>query len=428
MSFIDELKWRGSFQDMTPGLEQLLKGQKVKAYIGFDPTAPSLTIGNYCQIMTLNLFQRAGHIPYVLMGGATGMIGDPSGKDAERNMIEQDVLESNLSRQAMLMRKFLDFEKGSHAAVMVNNADFYRNMNILSFLRDVGKHITINYMLAKESVQNRLNTGISFTEFSYQLIQAYDFYHLYQNHGVQVQMGGSDQWGNITAGTHYIGKRLPDAQAHGLVTHLLTKADGKKFGKSEQGNIWVDPERTSAYQFYQFWLNAGDDDVVRFNRFFTLRNRDEVEHMESLQQDDPGARILQNALAQEMTERIHSSEAMASAMAVSQLLFDKNADHAMILGMKEPVLRMLAGEIPSFTVPAALFDGPGPGILDLFAEHTSICSSKAEVRRSIQANAVTINKLKITDPSLAINRVNLLHQRYMLVENGKKNKFVICIN
>jgi len=425
MNFIDELRWRGVFQDMTPDLEEALNKGKLKGYIGFDPTAPSLTIGNYCQIMILNLFQRAGHTPYVLMGGATGLIGDPSGKDAERNMLDENVLSENLERQSHLMRRFLNFDHGSNAAVMVNNADFYKNMNVLSFLRDVGKHVTINYMLAKEAVQNRISGGISFTEFSYQLIQAYDFLHLYQTQGVQLQMGGSDQWGNITAGTHLIGKKLEDAAVHGLVTKLLTKADGKKFGKSEQGNIWVDPERTSAYQFYQFWLNATDEDVVRFNRFFTLRPHDEAEAMEKAQRENPASRVLQLALAEEMTCRIHSEEAFNAALQVSKVLFDKKADAAYIAGLSKDVLEMLAREIPSFSLDNIFSGGNSIGILDLLAGMTAVCPSKAEVRRAIQANAISINKVKFSNPNALVTSENLLHNQYMVVENGKKNKFVL---
>jgi tyrosyl-tRNA synthetase len=425
MNFIDELRWRGIFQDMTPDLEDALTKGSLKGYIGFDPTAPSLTIGNYCQIMILNLFQRAGHIPYVLMGGATGLIGDPSGKDAERNMLDENVLSENLERQSLLMRKFLNFDHSSNAAIMVNNADFYKNMNVLSFLRDIGKHVTINYMLAKEAVQNRIGSGISFTEFSYQLIQAYDFLHLYQTEGVQLQMGGSDQWGNITAGTHLIGKKLDGASVHGLVTKLLTKADGKKFGKSEQGNIWVDPERTSAYQFYQFWLNATDEDVVRFNRFFTLKPHEEVEAMEQAQQKNPAFRVLQLSLAEEMTRRIHSDEAYQAALQVSKVLFDKSADANYIASLSEDVLQMLAREIPSFALDNIFSGGKSIGILDLFAGITSVCPSKAEVRRAIQANAISINKVKFTDPNAVISADSLLHNQYLVVENGKKNKFVL---
>ncbi len=321
MNFIEELRWRGMLHDMTPGAEEYLSDKKITGYIGFDPTAPSMTIGNFVQLMILKLFQLSGHKPIVLMGGATGRIGDPSFKENERDLKSYEELDKNLSFQMEQVKKLLEFE-GDNAALIVNNLDFYKNMNVLDFLRDVGKTLTVNYMMSKDSVKNRLETGLSFTEFSYQLLQAYDFQLLHEKYNCHLQMGGSDQWGNITSGTEFI-RRNTEGKAYAVTTPLLTKADGSKFGKSEQGNIWLDPDMTSPYQFYQFWINSDDADISKYLRYFSLKPRTEVERLEALLADDP--RAVKAVLAEELTTRVHSAEEAESARQVSMLLFGRDA-------------------------------------------------------------------------------------------------------
>jgi len=316
MNFFEELEWRGMLHDATPGTKEALEAGSITGYIGFDPTAKSLTIGNYVQVMLLTLYQKSGHNPIILMGGATGRIGDPSGKDKERQLKTYDELDANLAKQVEQMKKFISFE-GPHAARIVNNHDFYKEMNVLDFLRNVGKTLTVNYMMSKDSVKNRLESGLSFTEFSYQLLQAYDFQCLYEQYGCTMQMGGSDQWGNITSGTEFI-RRNTDGKAYAATTPLLTKSDGKKFGKSEEGNIWMAPEMTSPYKFYQFWINADDADIPKFTRYFTLHTKEEIESREETYADDK--RKLKQMLAEELTRRVHSDEAYESVMQVSEIL------------------------------------------------------------------------------------------------------------
>ncbi len=421
MNFLEELKWRGLLQEATPGAEEVLNGGMVTGYIGFDPTAPALTIGNYVPIMLLSLFQRSGHQPIVLMGGATGRIGDPSGRDSERELKSYEELDANLAFQTMQMRKLLDFENGPNKAILVNNLDFYRDMSVLDFLRDVGKTLTVNYMLAKDSVKNRLEGGLSFTEFSYQLLQAYDFEVLFKKYNCILQMGGSDQWGNITSGTEFIRRHLGE-KAYALTAPLLTKADGTKFGKSTAGNIWLDPERTSPYRFYQFWINAEDDNIGKYTRYFTLRSREEVEAVEREYASNPNE--LKRLLAEELTVRIHSREAFESVKRVSELLFGKNADRMHLLGLSTEELKTVAEEIPSRQVPRALLAN-GVALADLLAEHTDIVPSKSEVRRSILNNAIAVNKEKATQHDQRIDHHALLHGRYLMVELGKKNKFIV---
>lgn len=421
MNFLDELRWRGMLQDMTPGLDEALNKGMVTAYIGFDPTAPALTIGNYVAIMLLKLFQRAGHKPIVLLGGATGRIGDPSGKDKERELKSFDELDHNLAFQKEQFKKFLDFENGDNKAEFANNFDFYASMNILDFLRDVGKTLTVNYMMSKESVKKRLETGISFTEFSYQLLQAYDFQVLFQTKHCILQMGGSDQWGNITSGTEFIRKNL-NGEAYALTAPLLTKADGKKFGKSEEGNIWLDAEKTSPYQFYQFWINADDADIPKFMRYFTLKSKEEVEALEAQYVDNP--REMKRILAEELTIRIHSQADYESVLKVSDLLFGKNASKENLLELSERELETVANEIPSFAIPKEVITN-GVSIVDLMAEQSQMVASKSEARRAIQGNAVSVNKDKISNPDVILNSESLLHGKYIMVENGKKNKFLI---
>jgi tyrosyl-tRNA synthetase len=418
LNFIEELRWRGMLHDMTPGADTLLNDKKVVGYIGFDPTAPSMTIGNFVQIMLLKLFQLSGHKPIVLMGGATGRIGDPSFKDKERDLKSYDELDSNLAFQKEQIKKFLDFE-GPNAAIIVNNLDFYKEMNILDFLRDVGKTLTVSYMMSKDSVKNRLETGLSFTEFSYQLLQAYDFQLLFDKHDCVIQMGGSDQWGNITSGTEFIRRNI-DGKAYAVTTPLLTKADGTKFGKSEQGNIWLDPKMTSAYKFYQFWLNADDADLPKYLRYFTLKSQADVAALEKEFADDP--RGLKAILSEELTRRVHSDEAFESVVAVSNLLFGKDANADTLHTMTLDQLETIAEEIPCKTIVKA----DSINIIDLLTD-TEILPSKTEARKAIQGNAISVNKVKISSHENEITTKDWLHNQYLMVENGKKNKFMVKV-
>ena len=421
MNFLEELQWRGMLHDMTPGAEEALKEGMVSGYIGFDPTAPSLTIGNYVQIMLLSLFQRSGHRPIILMGGATGRIGDPSGKDQERQLKSFDELDNNLTHQMKQFGKFLNFDEGDNKAIIVNNLDFYKEMNVLDFLRNVGKTVTVNYMMSKESVKKRIETGISFTEFSYQLLQAYDYQCLFQSHDCILQMGGSDQWGNITSGTEFIRKNLRE-KAFAVTTPLLTKSDGSKFGKSTEGNIWLDPTMTSPYQFYQFWINADDADTPKFIRYFTLKSRAEVEAMEAEHADNP--KELKRLLAEELTIRVHSQEDYEAVLQVSELLFNKKASKEMLMGLNENALATVANEIPSFNISKDALSN-GINIVDLLAENTEIVSSKGDARRAIKNNAISVNKDKIGNHEAVINHESLIQGKYIMVENGKKNKFML---
>lgn len=419
MNFVDELKWRGMLHDMTPGVEQLLNDHKVIGYIGFDPTAPSMTIGNFVQIMLLKLFQLSGHQPIVLMGGATGRVGDPSFKAQERELKSFEELDSNLAFQTEQMKKFLDFE-GPNKAIIVNNLDFYKNMSVLDFLRDVGKTLTVNYMMSKDSVKNRLETGLSFTEFSYQLLQAYDFQVLYSQYNCVIQMGGSDQWGNITAGTEFIRRNI-DGKAYAMTTPLLTKSDGSKFGKSEEGNIWLDSNLTSPYKFYQFWLNADDADLPMYMRYFTLKSKEEVESLEHEYAGNP--RELKRILAEELTRRVHSDRDYESVCLVSELLFGKTATAKDLQYLTLQDFEVIASEIPSYTISLEEII-QGKTILDLLTL-TGILSSRSEARKAIQGNAVSLNKLKVSSPDFVIDEQFLLKGRYILLENGKKNKYII---
>ncbi|MEZ5059403.1 MAG: tyrosine--tRNA ligase, partial [Saprospiraceae bacterium] len=371
MNFIEELQWRGMLHQATPEIEAHLNSGKRIGYIGFDPTAPSLTIGNFVQIMILKFFQLSGHQPIVLMGGATGRIGDPSGKDKERDLKSLDEIERNLNHQKAQFKKFLDFESGDNKALMMNNYDFYSNMNVLDFLREIGKNITVNYMHSTDSVKTRLTgdgEGMSFTEFSYQVIQGYDFVHLYNNVGCTLQMGGSDQWGNITSGTHLIGKMIVDGKAFAVTTPLLTKSDGSKFGKSEGGNIWLDPEMTSPYKFYQFWINSNDADLSKYLRYFSLKSRAEIEDLENEFAENPQA--LKRELADELTARVHSPEELETVKAVTELLFGKKATRESLLALPEKALQTIGGEIPTFEVPLSAIQN-GTTITDLMTDLTN---------------------------------------------------------
>lgn len=421
-AFIDELRWRGLIHDTTPGVDEHLKSGIVRGYIGFDPTAPSLTIGNYVQIMLLTFLQRAGHQPVVLMGGATGRIGDPSGKDAERDLKSFEELDRNTAHQEQQVRQLLDFDSSKpNAAMLVNNLEFYRNMNVLDFLRDVGKYLTVNYMLSKESVQRRLETGISFTEFSYQLLQGYDFVLLNRQYGISLQMGGSDQFGNITAGVE-LGRKIDEAKLFAVTTPLLTKADGTKFGKSTSGNIWLDPNLTSPYRFYQFWLNADDRDLPKFLRYFSLKSRAEIEALEATE----NAQAIKRIFAEEITVRIHGQKEFDTVLAVSQLLFDPKADAATLRSLDARTLAQVAEEIPSPQLSASAVQNDA-GILDFLADQTGILPSRSEAKKAIQNNAISINKQKISDLNAVIGTSDLLHGKYIMVENGKKNKYLVQV-
>ena len=422
--FITELRWRGMVHDMTPGTEEQLAKGLTAAYIGFDPTAASLHIGNLATIMLLKHFQLAGHKPVALVGGATGMIGDPSGKSAERNLLDTETLRQNQEGIKHQLSHFLDFDCGKNSAEMVNNYDWFKEIGFLDFLREAGKHITINYMIAKDSVKNRMETGLSFTEFSYQLLQGYDFYYLYKNKGVKLQMGGSDQWGNITTGTEFI-RRKAEGEAYALTTPLVTKADGTKFGKSEGGNIWLSPELTSPYEFYQFWLNAADEDCARLIRVFTLKSREEIEALEQEHAQAPHLRILQKAMAEEITTRVHSEEAYEEAVNLSQLLFGK-LNQEELLKLNENTLAA-AHKIIGLEVNKTAYE-EASNITELLSDGTQgqVFSSRGEARRLIQGGGVSINLIKVTDPNEVVN-YNLLHGKYLMVNKGKKNHFLLRI-
>ncbi|MGF1638669.1 MAG: tyrosine--tRNA ligase [Cyclobacteriaceae bacterium] len=426
MDFIEELKWRGMVHDMMPGTEEQLKKEMTPAYIGFDPTAASLHIGNLATIMLLTYYQAGGHKPYALVGGATGMIGDPSGKSEERNLLDEEALRHNQQCIKKQLEKFLDFDCGDNAAVMVNNYDWFKDFSFLGFLREAGKHITVNYMTAKDSVKKRLETGLSFTEFSYQLLQGYDFYHLYQTYGIKLQMGGSDQWGNITTGTEFI-RRKANGEAYALTTPLVTKADGTKFGKSEGGNIWLDPDMTSPYKFYQFWLNVSDDEAPVLIRRFTMLGREEIESLEASHNEAPHARILQKALADNITVRVHSQQELDKAKRASQILFGKSTteelnsiDEATLLSVFEGVPRINIGKNDLEQC---------NDMLEFLAETTKseIFPSKGEVRRMVSGGGVSINKEKISSVD-AKPVFTLLQNRYLLVQKGKKNYYLVEVN
>jgi tyrosyl-tRNA synthetase len=386
-----------------------------------------MTIGNYVQIMLLSLFQKAGHQPIVLMGGATGRIGDPSGKDKERELKSYDELDKNLAFQVEQMKKFINFETGDNKAILVNNLDFYSQMNVLDFLRNVGKTLTVNYMQSKDSVKKRLNSeeggeGMSFTEFSYQLLQGYDFQCLYDQFQCNIQMGGSDQWGNITSGTEFI-RRNVGGKAYAITTPLLTKADGTKFGKSEKGNIWLDGTMTTPYQFYQFWLNCADADLPKFFRYFTFKTQAEVEALEAEYAGNPNA--LKRILAEELTKRVHSEAAFQGALSATNIVFGRGTKED-LQQLAASEIAMIAGEIPSFEMPKSLIDNEVSIIEILAGEHTKILPSNSEARKAIQNNAISVNKDKITTHEAKFSAKDLLHDKYLFVENGKKNKHVIA--
>ena len=418
-AFLEELEWRGMIHDVMPGTDEALDSGMATGYVGFDPTAESLHIGNLVPIMLLTHFQRAGHKPLALVGGATGMVGDPSGKKAERKLLSEDILQKNIAGVKAQLEKFMDFE-GDNAAEIVNNYDWFKDFSLLDFLRDVGKHLTVNYMMAKDSVKSRLESGLSFTEFSYQLIQGYDFYHLKKEKNCILQMGGSDQWGNITAGTELI-RRMDAGTAFALTCPLITKADGSKFGKSEGGNIWLDPNLTTPYKFYQYWLNASDEDVPKWMRIFSLKTRAEIEKLESDHSEAPHLRILQSALAEELTIRVHSLKEYEKALAASQILFGKSTKEQLVQLDESTLLSVFDG-VPQFDIVKT--DSEGVNIIDLLAEQTGVFASKGEARRMIQSNAVSVNKEKVgLDWSLSGS--DLLNDQYLLIQKGKKNYYLL---
>ena len=420
MDFINELRWRGMLHDMTPGLEELLSKGNVTGYVGFDPTADSLHIGNLVPVMMLVHWQRGGHNPIALVGGATGMVGDPSGKSAERQLLDVDQIHHNLACQKAQLEQFLDFD-GDHAARVVNNADWFKEFKFLDFIRDVGKHITVNYMTSKDSVKKRLESGMSFTEFSYQLVQGYDFFHLWKNHNCQVQFGGSDQWGNITTGTEMI-RRMGGGHAFAVTAPLITKADGSKFGKSEGGNIWIDKAKTSAYKFYQYWINAADEDVSKYIRIFTLKSQEEIEVLEAQHAVDPGQRILQKALAEDITARVHSEADLATAIAASQLLFGKSSKESIEALPESEFLSVFEG-VPQAQLSTAQIESGIP-VIDFLSEFTGFLSSKGEARRALKENSISINKVKVSEDTI-VSGEDLISGRHILVQRGKKNYFLV---
>lgn len=423
-NFVEELKWRGMLYDIMPGTEDLLNTEMVTGYIGFDPTSDSLGVGNMVQIMTLLHLQKAGHKPIALVGGATGMVGDPSGKSAERNLLDEKTLQYNLDCQRKQLEKFLDFNCGVNSAEIVNNYDWFKGFSFLEFIRDVGKHISVNYMLAKDSVKNRLENGMSFTEFSYQLVQGYDFYYLWKNRGVKLQMGGSDQWGNIVTGTELI-RRKASGEAFALTTPLIKKADGTKFGKTESGNVWLDKSKTSAYKFYQFWLNASDEDAKTFIRIFTLFAKDEIEKLESEHAVAPHMRALQKTLAKDITIRVHSETDYNAAIEASEILFGKGTSESLQKLSEEDFLSVFEG-VEQFNIARSEIN-KGISILDLVTEQTTIFPSKSEAKKMIQGGGVAINKSKIENLEFNITTESVINSSYILVQKGKKNYYVIKI-
>ncbi|ALJ00632.1 tyrosine--tRNA ligase [Rufibacter tibetensis] len=431
MNLIEELRWRGMLQDTMPGTEEQLNAGMTTGYIGFDPTASSLHIGNLATIMLLVHLQRAGHKPIALVGGATGMIGDPSGKNAERNLLSEEVLRANQEGIRKQLEKFLKFEGVENAAEIVNNYDWFKEFSFLDFLRNVGKHLTVNYMMKKESVQKRITAqegengaeGLSFTEFSYQLLQGYDYYHLYKHKNVKLQMGGSDQWGNITSGTELI-RRMEGGKAFALTTPLVTKADGSKFGKSESGNVWLDPSMTSPYKFYQFWLNVADEEAEKLVKRFTLLPQEEIEALVAEHQQAPHLRVLQKALAKEVTTTVHSAADYESAVEASQILFGKG-DLETLRGLPEETLLAVFEGVPQIEVPKDSLSTDTLSV-DFLSELTQnqIFESKGEAKKMIQNGGVSINRQKVGKPDEALSQ-DLLQGKYLVVQKGKKNYYLV---
>ena len=427
MNFIEELEWRGMIHTVMPGTDEQLKKEMTTAYVGIDPTADSLHIGHLVSVMMLRHFQRAGHKPVALVGGATGMIGDPSMKSAERNLLDEETLRHNQECIKAQLAKFLDFESNQpNAAELVNNYDWMKDYSFLDFIRDIGKHITVNYMMAKDSVKKRLSSesseGMSFTEFSYQLLQGYDFLHLYQTKNCKLQMGGSDQWGNITTGTELI-RRKTGGEAFALVCPLITKADGGKFGKTESGNVWLDRRYTSPYKFYQFWLNVSDADAEKYIRIFTAINKEEIGSLIDQHNEAPHLRLLQKRLAEEVTVLVHSRKDYDAAVEASEILFG-NATSDVLKRLDEETLLAVFEGVPQFNISHSELE-TGVKAIELFTEKASVFPSKGELRKMVQSGGVSINKEKMTDQDYLITKSDLLNNKYLLLQKGKKNYFLL---
>ena len=428
MNFIEELTWRGMIHQMMPGTdEQLAKGMTA-AYLGIDPTADSLHIGHLVGVMMLKHFQRSGHKPIAVVGGATGMIGDPSMKSQERKLLDVETLRHNQEGIKKQLARFLDFDSDApNAAILVNNYDWMKDYTFLDFIRDVGKNLTVNYMMAKDSVKKRLSgesgEGMSFTEFSYQLLQGYDYLHLYETDGCHLLLGGSDQWGNITTGTELIRRMLGKDDAFAITCPLITKADGTKFGKTEGGNVWLDPARTSPYKFYQFWLGVSDDDAERYIKIFTVLDREEIDALIEQQHQDPSSRVLQKRLAEEVTRMVHGEAELQNAIEASQILFSNKATETLHKIDEQMLLQVFEG-VPTFEVPADLF-GSETKLIDLLTDHAAVFASKGEMRKMTQQGALSINKEKVTDPYATVAKDQLLNGKYLLVQRGKKNYYLL---
>ena len=429
MNFVEELRWRGMINDIMPGTEEQLNKEMTSGYVGIDPTADSLHIGHLVGVMMLKHLQRAGHRPIALIGGATGMIGDPSMKSQERKLIDEETLRHNQECIRQQLAKFLDFDSDApNHAIVVNNYDWMKNFTFLSFIRDIGKHITVNYMMAKDSVKKRLaanaDHGMSFTEFSYQLLQGYDFLHLYETEGCKLQMGGSDQWGNITTGTELI-RRMNGGEAYAITCPLITKADGGKFGKTESGNVWLDPKRTSPYKFYQFWINVSDEDAKKYIKIFTNLSQEEIAELTAEQEKDPGLRPLQKRLAKEITTMVHSAEDYENAVEASQILFSNKAKDILHKIDEDTLLSVFEG-VPTFEVSRSAID-EGTPLISLLTDNAAVFPSKGEMRKLTQGGGVSINKEKLADPNMPANADMLLNGKYILAQKGKKNYYLLIV-
>ena len=422
-NFIEELKWRGMIHDMMPGTEEALMKKMSAGYIGFDPTADSLHIGHLVQIMTLTHFQRAGHKPFALVGGATGMVGDPSGKSQERNLLDTETLNHNVVCVKKQLERFLDFDCGENSAEMVNNYDWFKEFSFLDFIRDVGKHLSINYMLAKDSVKSRLDSGMSFTEFSYQLVQGYDFYHLNKHKNCILQLGGSDQWGNIVTGTELI-RRKGGGEAYAVTTPLIKKADGTKFGKTAGGSIWLDSEKTSPYEYYQYWLNASDADAENFIKIFTLMTQEEINNTILEHKEAPHLRVLQKALAEDITIRTHGEDALKTAIAASKILFGKSTSDDLKLLSEKDFFAIFNG-VPQAKISKTDFEN-GIGIIDALAGKTGFLKSNGEARRELKGNSISVNKEKVND-EFTVTKKDLINEKYVLLGKGKKNNYILIV-
>ncbi|GAB4207813.1 MAG: tyrosine--tRNA ligase [Bacteroidia bacterium] len=420
--FIGELKWRNQFNNSTPDAEKILNEEQVTGYIGFDPTSDSLHVGSLAQIITLLRFQAAGHKPIALVGGATGMIGDPSGKKEERKLLSEEEIRYNAEKIQIQLNEIFSHRDDANIE-MVNNIDWIKNLSVIDFLRDIGKRFTVNYMLAKDSVKSRLETEISFTEFTYQILQAYDFYWLYTHKNCKLQMGGSDQWGNITAGIELI-RKITGKEAHGITTNLITKADGTKFGKTESGNVWLDRNKTSPYKFYQFWVNTSDEDAKNYIKIFTFLSKEEIESLIAQHDAAPHERILQKKLAQEVTSLVHSPKDYEDSKKASEILFNGSIED--IAQLPEGLFRDIMEGVPVFHVPYSVLEN-GVDIVDFLAVHTQVFPSKSEARKMIQSNAVSVNKQKISDIKYQISNQDIINQKFILVQKGKKNYYLCYI-